>query len=189
MKQAVLLILFLISNALFAQKPCEYSTNVTDSIGSYKSTKEYMIYEKNFAGNKSYIFYSLSLTDDLPTLNLQLIQKSKDFLKANCFDKNSKLFLQLNNGKVITLLHIDQENCGSMVRDDNGFDNRILVGTFVFLKGSFEDLKTSPVNMMRIKYLTDIEDYVIRKEFQSELNNQVYEPETYFINYINCIEN
>lgn len=189
MKQAVLLILFLISNALFAQKPCEYSTNVTDSIGSYKSTKEYMIYEKNFAGKKSYIFYSLSLTDDLPTLNLQLIQKSKDFLKANCFDKNSKLFLQLNNGKVITLLHIDQENCGSMVRDDNGFDNRLLVGTFVFLKGSFEDLKTSPVNMMRIKYLTDIEDYVIRKEFQSELNKQVFEPETYFINYINCIEN
>lgn len=189
MKQAVLLILFLISNALLAQKPCEYSTNVTDSIGSYKSTKEYMIYEKIFAGNKSYIFYSLSLTDDLPTLNLQLIQKSNDFIKANCFDKNSKLFLQLNNGKVITLLHIDQENCGSMIRDDKGFDNRILVGTFVFLKGSFEDLKTSPVNMMRIKYLTDIEDYVIRKEFQSELNSQVYEPETYFINYINCIEN
>lgn len=189
MKQAILLFFFLIGNILFAQKPCDYSVNVTDSIGKYKSTKEYMIYEKNFAGNKSYIFYSLSLTDDLPTLNLQLIQKSKDFIKANCFDKNSKLFLQLNNGKVVTLLHIDQENCGTLVRDENGFDNRLLIGTFVFLKGSFEDLKTSPVNMMRIKYLTDVEDYVIKKEFQSELNNQVYEPETYFINYINCIDN
>ena len=51
MKKAVLLILFLISSTLFAQKTCEYSTNVTDSIGTYKSTKEYMIYEKNFAGN------------------------------------------------------------------------------------------------------------------------------------------
>ena len=189
MKYVIALTLLFFSLNIFAQKPCEYSANVTDSLGTYKLTKEYLINEKNFAGNSSYIFYSLSLTDDLPTLNLQLIQKSKDFLKANCFDKNSKLFLQLNNGKVITLLHIDQENCGTMVRDDNGFDNRILVGTFVFLKGSFEELKTSPINLMRIKYLTDLEDYVIKKEFQSELNSQVYEPESYFVNYLHCIEN
>ncbi len=188
MKQAVLVILFLISSTLFAQKPCEYSSNVTDSIGTYKSTKEYMIYEKNFAGNKNYIFLSLALTDGTPTLNLQLIQKSKEFLKANCFDKNSKLFLQLNNGKIISLIHVEQENCGSMIRDDNGFDNRVLTGSFMFLKGSFEDLKSSPVNLMRIKYLTDLEDYVFKKEFQSELNNQIYQPETYFMNYLHCIE-
>lgn len=189
MKKEVLLILFLISGTLFAQKPCEYSTNVTDSIGTYKSTKECMIYEKNFAGNTSYIFYSLALTDGTPTLNLQLIQKSKDFMRANCFDKNSKLFLQLNNGKVVTLLHIDQENCGTMLRDEKGFDNRVLSGTFMFIKGSFEDLKSSPVNMMRIKYLTDVEDYVIKKEFQAEMNNVVYHPETYFIDNLRCVEN
>jgi hypothetical protein len=188
MKQVILVILFLISSTLFAQKPCEYSANVTDSIGTYKSTKEYMIYEKNFAGNKNYIFLSLALTDGTPTLNLQLIQKSKEFLKANCFDKNSKLFLQLNNGKIISLIHIEQENCGSLIRDDNGFDNRVLTGSFMFLKGTFEDLKSSPVNLMRIKYLTDLEDYVFKKEFQSELNNQIYQPETYFMNYLHCIE-
>ena len=188
MKKAVLLILFLISSTLFAQKPCEYSANVTDSIGSYKSTKEHMIYEKIFAGNNNYIFYSLALTDGMPTLNINFIQKSKDFLKANCFDKNSKLFLQLNNGKIITLIHIDKESCGTLIRDENGFDNRVLTGTFMFMKGSFEELKSSPVNMMRIKYLIDIEDYVIKKEFQSELNNQVFQPETYFINYLHCIE-
>ena len=187
MKQAGLLFFFLISSNLFAQKTCEYSVNVTDSIGTYKSTKEYMIYENNFAGNTDYIFFTLSLTDGLPTLNLQLIQKSKEFLKAECFDKNSKLFLQLNNGQIITLLHIDQENCGSLIRDDKGFDNRILSGTFMFLKGSMEELKSSAVNLMRIKYLTDIEDYVMKKEFKSELNNQVYEPETYFINNLHCI--
>jgi hypothetical protein len=44
-----------------------------------------MISEKNFAGNSSYIFYSLALTDGLPTLNIQLIQKAKDFLKSKLF--------------------------------------------------------------------------------------------------------
>lgn len=188
MNKAVLLILFFITNTLFSQKTCEYSTNITDSIGTYKVTKESIVYEKKFAGNSSYIFYSLALTDGTPTLNLQLIKKSKDFMKANCFDKNSKLFLQLNNGKIVTLLHIDQENCGSLLRDTESFDNRVLAGTFMFIKGSMEDLKSSPVNLMRIKYLTDIEDYVIQKELKSEMNNEVYHPETYFIDNLHCIE-
>ena len=188
MKQAVLLTLFLLSNILFAQKTCEFTTNISDSIGTYKSTKECVIYEKNFAGNSKYILFTLESTNEIPTLNINIIQKSKEFLKANCFDKNSKLFLQLNNGTIISLLHIDQESCGTMIRDDKGFDNRILTGTFLFLKGTMEELKSSPVNMMRIKYLTDIEDYVIKKGFQSELNNQVYEPENYFINNLHCIE-
>lgn len=211
MKQVILAILFLISNNLFAQNllkdnsnttepktesevylplpVCEYSANVTDSIGTYKSTKEYMIFEKKFAGNDKYIYYSLALTDGFPTLNISLIQKSKEFMKANCFDKNSKLFLQLNNGKIVTLLHTNQENCGTLLRDENGFDNRILTASFMFVKGSIEDLKNSPVSMMRIKYLTDSEDYVIKKEFKSELDNNSYKPETYFINYLHCIEN
>lgn len=188
MKHIITIALFVICSTVFAQKPCDYSTNVTDSLGTYKSTREYMICEKNFAGTSSYIFFSLLSTDGMPTLNVQLIQKSKSFLKANCFDKNSKLFLQLNNGKIITLLHIDQENCGTMIRDDKGYDNRVITGEFMFMKDSFEQLKSSPISMMRIKYLTDTEDYVLKKEFTSELNNEVYQPETYFINTIKCIE-
>nr|WP_315175734.1 hypothetical protein [uncultured Flavobacterium sp.] len=188
MKHIITIALFAICSTVFAQKPCDYSTNVTDSLGTYKSTREYMICEKNFAGTSSYIFFSLLSTDGMPTLNVQLIQKSKSFLKANCFDKNSKLFLQLNNGKIITLLHIDQENCGTMIRDDKGYDNRVITGEFMFMKDSFEQLKSSPISMMRIKYLTDTEDYVLKKEFTSELNNEIYQPETYFINSIKCIE-
>ena len=186
MKHVLAIAIFLFSLQSFAQKPCEYTTDVTDSIGTYKSTKEYMIAEKNFAGTSSYIFFSLAVADGMPLLNVQLIKKSKGFMKANCFDKNSKLFLQLNNGKVVTLIHTDKENCGTMLRDDKGFDNRLTPGTFMFMKDSFEELKKSPVSMMRIKYLTDTEDYVLKKQFTSELNNEVYEPETYFIQNIDC---
>jgi hypothetical protein len=188
MKYQLLLTFCFLSTALFAQKPCEYSTNVTDSIGTYKSTKEYLISEKVFGGNSSYIFYSLALTDEMPTLNVQFIQKSKDFIKANCFDKNSKIFLQLQNGKIVTLMHIDQENCGSLLRDDKGFDNRVKTGIFMFMKDNYEDLKTSPVNLMRIKSLTDTEDYIFKKEFTAELDGKVYNPENYFIDNIRCIQ-
>lgn len=188
MKYIITITLLFFSLNIFAQKPCDYSVNVNDSIGTYKSTKEYIVNEKIFGGNSSYIFYSLALTDGLPTLTVQLIQKSKGFIKANCFDKNSKLFLQLNNGKIITLIHIDQENCGTMIRDEKGFDNRVNSGIFMFMKDSFQHLKSSPVSMMRIKYLTDTEDYVFKKEFKSELTNEIYNPENYFIDNLKCIE-
>jgi hypothetical protein len=188
MKHLYALTFSLVFGSLFAQKPCEYSSNVIDSIGTYKSTKEYLISEKVFGGNSNYLFYSLVLTDGLPTLNVQFIQKSKDFIKANCFDKNSKIFLQLQNGKIVTLIHIDQENCGNLIRDDKGFDNRVKTGIFMFTKDNYEDLKTSPLSLMRIKYFTDTEDYIFKKEFTAELDGKIYKPESYFIENIRCIE-
>ncbi|SEN99670.1 hypothetical protein SAMN05444671_2705 [Flavobacterium sp. CF108] len=188
MKQLITLTLFLLTFTAFAQKPCEYSANVTDSIGTYKVTNEYLISEKNFGGTFSYVFFSLAQTDGLPTLNLQLIQKSKDFIKANCFDKNSKVYLQLENGKIVTLMHINQENCGTLIRDDKGFDNRVNTGIFMFMKDNYEDLKTSPILIMRIKYLTDTEDYIVKRELVSEMNNKTYQPNTYFMQNIRCVE-
>ena len=187
MKQLITLTFFLLIFTAFAQKPCEYSANVSDSIGTYKVTNEYMISEKNFGGTSNYVFFSLAQTDGLPTLNLQLIQKSKDFVKANCFDKNSKVFLQLQNGKIVTLIHIDQENCGTLIRD-NAYNNRVTTGIFMFMKDNFEELKKSPVSIMRIKYLTDTEDYIVRSELTSEMNQKVYHPDTYFVENIRCVE-
>ena len=187
MKQLITLTFFLLTLTAFAQKPCEYWVIVNVSIGTYKITNEYLISEKNFGGTSNYVFFSLAQTDGLPTLNLQLIQKSKDFVKANCFDKNSKVFLQLQNGKIVTLLHINQENCGTLIHE-KGYNNRINTGIFMFMKDNFEELKKSPVSIMRIKYLTDVEDYVVRSEITSEMNQKVYHPDTYFMENIRCVE-
>jgi len=188
MKPLLTLTLFLLTLTAFAQKPCEYSANVTDSIGSYKITNEYMISEKYFGGTFNYIFFSLAQTDGLPTLNLQLIQKSKDFIKASCFDKSSKIFLQLENGKIVTLMHINTENCGTLIRDEKGFDNRVNTGVFMFMKDNFEELKKSPISIMRIKYLTSTEDFIVKRDLTSELNGKLYHPNTYFMENIRCIE-
>jgi hypothetical protein len=44
-------------------------------------------------------FNSLSNADGLPILNVQII-KSKDFMKAHCFDKKFEIISQLDNGKL-----------------------------------------------------------------------------------------
>ena len=188
MKSIILIFLFLLTSITYSQIDCEYNTNVIDSIGTYKATKDYIVSEKIFGGHSDFVFFSLVKTDDLPSLNVQFITKSMDFIKANCFDKNSKIYFQLNNGKIITMLHINSESCGTMVKDDKGFNNRILTGYFLFIKDSFQDLKSFPISFMRIKYATETVDYVLKSDLQSEMDFKTYNPDTYFINYLKCID-
>ncbi len=189
--KSIFLNLFLLQLTLaFAQKPCEYSTNVTDSLGVFKTTKSYIVHERIFGNSVSYVFFSLIRSEETPYLSIQTIQNSDGFIKANCFDSNSKLFFQLENGKIITLLHTDDENCGTLLRIDGGSKNsRVNAGNFVFIKGSIQELKSSPIALMRIKFATDTLDYIFIKQLDSQLTNDVYFPSTYFIDYLNCIEN
>jgi hypothetical protein len=117
-----------------------------------------------------------------------MIEKSNQFIKAYCFDKNSKIHFQLENGKVVTLLHIDSEDCGTSLRDEKELNNRISTGYFMFMKDSYEELKNSPISLMRVKYTTETIDYIFRKELKSELDLKIYFPSQYFINYLKCIE-
>ena len=187
MKPFFMFIVIVSSLSLTAQKPCEYATNVTDSIGVYKSTKNYLMYERNFGGTESYLYFSLALTDGLPTLNTQFLKKSKDFIKADCFDRNSRIYLQLENGKIVTLLHIDSQDCGTGVRNE-GINNRVLSGFFLFPKESIEELKKSPVYLIRIKYTTETQDYIMKSELKSELDGQTYNASQYFIDTLPCLD-
>ncbi len=188
MRAVALTFLLLIAFASNAQNPCEFSANVKDSIGEYKSTENYLVYERNFAGNSSYIYFSLALTDGLPTLNVQFLQKSQGFIKANCLDRNSRMYLQLENGKIVTLIHIDAEDCGTGVRN-NDLNNRVTTGYFLFTKDALELLKTSPVSLIRIRYSTETADFIFKDDLKSELDRKTYHPSKYFVNTLHCLEN
>ena len=173
---------------MVAQKPCDISTDITDSIGTYKTTKDYLVFESNFAQTHNYIYFFLAKTDGTPTLNVQFINKSDGFVKAKCINKDSKLYFKLNDGKIVTMIAIDKEDCGTMLTDIKKNNNRILSGQFLFIKGTIDDLKSSPISFMRARFLTGDEDYVFTKNLKSEMDGIYYEPENYFINYLKCIE-
>lgn len=189
MNKIIVALLLFFNTIVWAQKPCEIDTDVTDTLGSYKVTKQAVIFERSFAGNSTNILFALTNTNNVLGIELQQIQRSTDFIKANCFDSNSRIYLQLNNGKIITLFYVGNETCGSMIRNDKDQNTRILGGSFVFSKDNFEALKESPVTYMRIKYASETLDYPLRTGFVSELDKKMYEPEKYFIDYIKCIEN
>lgn len=179
----------LLAASVYAQKPCEYSDEVKDSIGIYKSTKNVLMYERNFAGNSSMIYFSLVLSDQLPLLNIQLINKSKDFIKSQCFDKSTRAYLQLADGKIITLLHGETQVCGTAVTSDDGYNNRVLSSYFLFPKDSVDALKASPVSLLRLRFMGETTDYVIKTTLISEREGTQFYPETYFMDYLHCVIN
>lgn len=182
------LVLFLLSlNVIFAQKDCEYNTNITDSLGTYKSTKEYLVNERFFGGSEKSMFFSLIDSGEFPSLGIKIIQKSSEFIPAICFDKSSKIYFQLENGKIVTLFSINEDNCGNSVLVDNK-NCRILTGYFLFMEDTYEELKKSTITLMRIKYATETIDYIVKEELISEADKSVYFPSAYFMNYLKCVE-
>ncbi len=172
----------------FAQKDCIFTTNIKDSIGTYKETKDYLMHEKVFGGKSTYLFFSLINNDGTPLLKVQKIVKTDGFIEANCFDKQSKIYFQLQNGKIITLIYGDQDTCGNLIRlEDQKLSTRVVSGNFLFIKGSLEDLKSSPISLIRIKHSTENIDFVVKKELVSELMNETFSPETYFIENLHCV--
>ncbi len=189
MKNLFFALFLLLNFNAIAQKPCEIDNDIKDSLGTYKSTKQHLIFERSFAGNSTNIFFALSNSNGLLAVEVQILQRSQDFIKAFCFDKTSKIYLQLNNGKIATLLYAGDETCGNLLRDDNNGNNRLTTGTFVFAIENFDALKNSPVTFMRVKFAGEMIDYPLKTSFVSELDKKAYEPENYFINYLKCIEN
>ena len=187
MKKSIIILFLLVSITSFAQKDCEYTSNVKDSVGTYKSTKDYVMYEKVFGNSQTSLFFSLINADGLLSLNLQIVQKSADVVPAKCFDKNSRIYIQLTNGKVITLLGLEQESCGNSIRIEN--DNcRLLTGYFLFMKNTLEDLKNYPISFFRVKFAGATTDFIAKEVLVSEVDKKTYNPDHFFMDYLKCVE-
>jgi hypothetical protein len=189
MKSTIVFFILLIQSAAFAQKPCEYSSNITDSIGTYKETKSCLVYERIFGNTSQFIFLSLISENKVPSLSLEIIQKSADFISPKCLDKDSKIYFQLSNGKIYTLLNANEIDCAKLIYNpEEKVNNRFLKGVFMFKKDDYEDIKKFPIAMMRIVYASETVDYVLAKELTSEkINSPAFEPENFFIKNFSCV--
>ncbi|OIQ16572.1 MAG: hypothetical protein BM557_09685 [Flavobacterium sp. MedPE-SWcel] len=189
MKRIYILLILAISTLTNAQTNCDYSFENKENGNDIKTTKDYMMYEKVFGGSSQFIFFSLTNDNGTPLLNFQLLAKSKEFPQLYCLSEASKIYLQLTNGKVITLINALDDQCGKLVYDDINKNNiRILSSSFLFTKGSLEEIEKSPITFIRVKYTTDTVDYPIRSELNSETMKKQYFPERYFIDYLKCIK-
>ena len=174
---------------LFAQKKdclVEYEEK-TDST-FIKKTKNVLVHERVFGNSKEILFFSLVNSDGVPMLGIQYIQKSTEFISSHCFDSNSKIIFQLENGKFVTLLHSGKDNCSLLNYDAESKSNiRIMTSYFYFMKDNFEELKSSPLSLMRINFVGERKDIVFKNKIESELMRETYIPTNYFIDFLNCI--
>lgn len=184
------IILLLISFSLSGQtKKCEYDVEEKTDSTSIKILKEQLFTEKVFGSRKEFIQATLLNNNGIPTLGLQIIEKNTIFIPTKCINKNSKVVLQLENGKIITLLSANEEVCSALnYINEEKANVRILNAYFFFTKHNYEELKKSPVSLMRIQFSGEKQDYIIQKELKSELLNDTFYPNRLFMDYLECIE-
>ncbi|WP_396142524.1 hypothetical protein [Flavobacterium sp.] len=189
MKKIVLIILLFPLFTIAQANDCIYEVEEKTDSTSLKVLPEVLIDEKIFGNTNEYLFFSLLNTDGVPMLELQLLQKSKDFIPAKCINKTSKIILQLKNGKIVTLLATNEEACSVLNYDEKEKNNiRVLTGYFFFGITNYDELKNSQITLMRIQFAGDSKEYVIKNELVSETLNTKSNPDRIFIDYLKCIE-
>ena len=161
----LLLVLFLFTRtiSLAQKKDCKIDFEEKTDSTYIKKTVEVLVHERVFGNNKEMIFFYLLNSQGVPMLGFQQIQKSTEFIPAFCFDKNSKIVFQLENGKFITLINSSQEICSSLSYDAETKSNiKVITNYFLFLKDNYEELKKSPISLMRISYVGEKKDIAFK---------------------------
>jgi len=155
MKNLLIALFLFIGTISFAQKKdCKIDFEEKTDSTYIKKTVEVLVHERVFGNNKEMIFFSLLVSDGIPMLGFQQIQKSTEFIPAICFDKNSKIIFQLVNGKIITLINSSQENCSSLSYDAETKSNiKVMTNYFLFLKDNYDELLKSPISLIRISFV------------------------------------
>jgi len=189
MRQILSLLLLLTLSANAQKKDCIYEIEEKTDSTSLKTLPYKLINEKIFGNNKEFIFFGLLNNDGVPLLSLQQLQKSNDFIPTNCLSKNSKIVFQLLNGKIVTLFHAFEDVCSDLNYNSEEKSNiRILTAYFYFTKSNYEDLKTSPISLVRIQFSGAAKDYAIRTELISDSLQIKTNPANYFIEFLKCVE-
>ena len=189
MKYLLSLLLLLTLSVTAQNKDCIYDIEEKTDSTSLKVLQNVLMHEKIFGNTNEYLFFALLNNDGTPILSIQQLQKSKDFIKTNCIAKNSKIILQLMNGKIINLISSDEEACSVLTYDAKEKNNiRVLDGYFYFTKNNYEELKTSPVSLMRIQFAGETKDYALKSELNSETLKTKSKPDSYFMQFLKCVE-
>ncbi len=173
-----------------AQAPCEFDFELKNDSIDFRETKKHLIYEREFGKKSDYMFISFVSDGGFPILNIQRVQKSDNFIETECLDKDSRIFLQLTNGKIFTLFHLDRDVCSARYPDiDNKHNIRVLNSSFFFMKDDYQELKNHPISIFQIRYGTgDLTNIVMEKELISKTLNVSSTPATVFMDNYNCIE-
>lgn len=190
MKKKILVILYVcFAHFSFAQtKNCDFEINDVTDTTSVKVLSEKIMNENIFGETTNVLIFKLYELDGILGLYFQYVQKSKNFLSPYCMDKNTKAYLELNNGKQVKLINsISDETCNTLDFDPIEKNNlRILKGFFNFTKENFEYLKTEKVMLFRIESEIGNLSFVLTSKIDSEIVKKSFNPEQFFIEALPC---
>ena len=191
MKTLLKLTAFLLfANLSFSQvNACDFEIDVATDTSSTRVLKDKIIDESIFGNTTSFLTFKLFEVDGLLGVNFQYLQKSKEILTPICIDKNTKIFLELSNGKQVKMINSTEvETCNELQYDAVNKNNvRVLTGNFYFSPENFQDLKTEKVYLIKITANTGDVNFVIKPELNSEIYNEKSTPDTYFMDYLKCL--
>ena len=183
----ILIASFIFSNG-YAQDTCNYKIQVDTENEQFLLTHE--VLTDFMIGNKqtAFIYFSLMKEGDVKSLVLQLSLNSAEMPPIACFNKDSRVSFELENGKFVSLRYLGDVNCGRETEPKDALKNSTSEAAFFIDDKSFDILQESNLKSMRLTTMKTHFDI----EFQNVISNSVLKepvyPKEFFLKYLSCVE-
>ena len=189
MKNAIaVLLLLVLSGAVYAQNECNYKINVDTEVELFKLTQEELV-EYELSNTQSvFIYFSLMRESEFSSLVVQISLNALEMPPIMCFDNKSRVSFKLQDGSFVSLPYLDEVNCGRQTDHEDQLDNSTSEAAFFMNGESMEKLKASPIETMRITSMNTNFDFKLKSVLSNPAIEQPIYPREYFINNLSCIE-
>lgn len=188
-KMIALLLLFTAMVGYGQESDCNYKLQVDTEAEQFVLTNaelaEYMLGLERTV----FIYFSLMKEADVKSLVIQLsVNAKKQVPPMMCFNKDSRVSFQLEDGSFVSLRYLGDELCGRQTENEDTLHNSTSEAAFFLDETSLKRLSESEILSMRLTTMRTNFDVA----FQDVLSNEelpvpIY-PKEFFLNYLQCLE-
>jgi len=181
-----LFLLYLLTG--YSQDSCNYKIQVDTESEQFTLTHEVLADYMLGKNQTVFIYFSLMKEDTIRSLVLQLSLNAAEMPPIACFNKDSRVSFELDNGSFVSLRYLGEVNCGRQSEPKDALKNSTSEAAFYIDDKSMLMLKESKLKSMRLTTMKTNFDI----EFQNLISNSIIKepvyPKEFFLNNLSCVE-
>lgn len=186
-----LLSLFILCSSLIGlaqTEDCSYKIQIDTDEETFKLTNEELTEFLVGRDRNVFIYFSLMREDAVKSLVMQVSVNAKEIPPILCFNKDSRVSFELEDGSFASLRYLGEVTCGRQVENSETLNNSTSEAAFLLDDASEKRLLQSKITSMRITTMKTNFDVTFQDVLSNaQIENPIY-PKEFFLKYLKCLE-
>lgn len=187
-KVSIVLFLFMAITGFSQTEECDYKIQVDTEDEKFLLTNASLAEFMVGSDKTIFIYFSLMKEGDVKSLVLEVSVNAKEMPPVLCFNKDSRISFQLEDGSFASLRYLGEVNCGRQTNNEDTLDNSTSEAAFYLDETNLERLSEAKISSMRITTMKTNFDIGFQEVISNpQIDTPIY-PKEFFLNNLQCLE-